>query len=96
MFICTPQYMNASTSMDAKIAKAILRKLYRDGRIGGRHTSVDHVPKGFRRDKAGDVKTTLKKLRTRGFVIFKPTNYGTQVSLNPSRIEEIEEIIRDP
>lgn len=88
--------MSALTSMDAKIAKAILRKLYRDRRIGGRHTSVDHVPKGFPRDKAGDVKKTLKKLHTKGFVIFKPTNYGMQVSLNPSRVEEIEEIIRDP
>lgn len=82
--------------MDIKLAKAILRKLYYAGYIGGRHTSEDNVPKGLPKHKAGEAKGVLRDLRRKGLVIFKPTSYGMQVSLNPRRIKEIEDIIKDP
>lgn len=81
--------------MDIEIAKTVLRKLYRAGYIGARHTSEDNVPKGFPKHLHKDVDEVLKKLRRKGFIIAKPTSYGTQVSLNPRRIKEIEQIIRE-
>lgn len=80
--------------MIEKIAKTILAKLYRHGYIGRRHTSIDNLPKGFPKHLRGDVKKVAKKLNKQGLILFKPTSYGIQVSLNPRRMAEIEGMIR--
>jgi hypothetical protein len=75
------------------IEKTILRKLLADRFIGHRHTSIDNVPKGFPKHLRGEVKKATKRLIKEGFIIAKTTAYGLQVSLNPRKIAEIEEII---
>lgn len=79
-----------------KIAKAVLEKLLRHGYVGGRHTALENLPKGFPRHAHGEVMETAEKLMKQGLIILKPTSYGTQVSLDPHRITEIERIINDP
>jgi len=82
--------------MIVDIQKAILAKLYRHGYIGGRHTSVDNIPKGFPKHVYGKVKKVAKDLMKQNLIMVKPTAYGLQVSLNPHKMVEIERIIRDP
>lgn len=82
--------------MDKAVAKAILHKLLRHGYVGARHTALENLPKGLPRCLHKEAMKTARKLIKKGFITVKPTSYGLQVSLNPHRIAEIEEIINDP
>lgn len=73
--------------------KAILRKMYFDKIIGGRHTAVENLKKGFPSHARGEVDGEVKELIKNGFILRKITNYGLQVSLNPEMIPEIERIL---
>lgn len=77
--------------MDLK--KIILRKLHRLRIIGGKHTAVEHLTSGLPKHIAGEAKKAVGDLIKEGLILKKPTSYGLQVSLNPERIKEIEEII---
>lgn len=77
----------------SRLEKKVLEKLLVDRFIGGRHTSVSNVPKGFPKHLRGDVKKALKKLNKRGYLITKPTSYGLEVSLKPDKIKEIRSIL---
>lgn len=75
--------------------KKILFKLKRNFYIGGRHTSEDNVIKGFPTNERGNLKKALKKLIQSGYLIPKPTSYGLEISINPSRMKEINEILKE-
>jgi hypothetical protein len=77
----------------SQLEKKVLEKLLLDRFIGGRHTSVSNVPKGFPKHLRGDVKKALKKLNKSGYLIAKPTSYGLEVSLKPDKIKEIQSIL---
>ncbi len=74
--------------------KAILEKMLRHGYIGGKHTSEDNIPKGLPKHMHGEIKKALKNLIRAVYVIPKTTSYGMEVSLDPHRIAEINEILR--
>ncbi len=76
--------------------KAILHKLLRHGYVGAKHTALENVSKGFPRHMCKELMKTAEKLIKKGFIVLKPTGYGTQVSLNPLKMAEIERIIKDP
>jgi hypothetical protein len=78
-----------------KYRKAILGKLYRHRYIGGRHTSIDNVPKGFPKNETRNIEKALKSLVKEDYILQKPTSYGTEICLNPRKIKEIRKII-DP
>lgn len=69
--------------------------MYYDRSIGGRHTSIDNVIKGFRKSDKGDAKDAVKDLLRLNLIIPKNTSEGMHVSLNHDLIKEIEKIIRD-
>ena len=77
------------------LEKAILHKLLRHGYVGGKHTALENIPKGFPRHLHKELMKTAEKLIKKGLITPKPTGYGVQVSLNPRKLAEIEEIIRD-
>jgi len=84
---------------DEEIKARILLKLAKRGKWGGAHTSFDNLEKGWNvRDlgKEGTrrVQKITKDLVKTGFVVSKPTSYGLQISLNPRRSAEIEQIIK--
>lgn len=79
-----------------KLEKAILYKLLRHEYVGARHTASENVPKGFPRHLHKESMKTAEKLIKKGLITPKPTSYGMQISLNPRKLAEIEEIIRDP
>jgi len=73
----------------------LLKKLRRRSNWGESHTSFDDLPKGFRKDLRGDVKDISEDLIKEGLLLSHPTNYGTQVSLNPQRKADIDKIIKE-
>ena len=75
------------------IEKFILEKMFRQGYIGGKHTSEDNIPKGLPNHMHGEVKKALKNLIRQGYIIPKITSYGLEVSLNSARISEIKQIL---
>lgn len=75
------------------IKKALLRKLFYMGKWGNSHTSFDNLPKGFPTHLRGDIKDIAKKLIKENLLLSKPTHYGLEVSLNPKKKKEIEELI---
>ena len=75
------------------IRVTILEKMINHRFIGGKHTSIDNIPKGFPRNMIKEVKKEVKNLIKEGLIIAKPTSYGLEVSINPQKLREIEEII---
>ena len=75
--------------------KKILFKLKRNFYIGGRHTSEYNVIKGFPTNERGNLKKSLKKLIQSGYLISKPTSYGLEIVINPPRMKEINEILKE-
>jgi len=76
------------------LKKTLLRRLLADRIIGGRHTAIENLPKGFPKHLRGQVKDVVKDLFKEGLLLKKPTSYGLQVSLNPNRLAEIDRIVR--
>jgi len=75
------------------VQKAILRKMFYDTRIGGRHLGEQDLCRGFPSHAKGDIPKELKKLVKAHLVDNHPTSYGMQYSLNPAKIEDIKKII---
>lgn len=82
---------------DEEILATILDKLTRIGKWAHVHTSYDKITKQI----ANKIKRNGKRVRKiidglikAGFIISKPTSYGTEVSLNFKRKKEIINIIR--
>jgi hypothetical protein len=92
----TSFHNGGSNAMSKGIAKKILEKMLRYEHIGGRHTAFENLSKGFPKHLVGEVKKTAKELIKMGLITPKMTSYGLQVSLNPRKMEQIEEIMRDP
>ncbi|HJX05315.1 MAG TPA: hypothetical protein VJ461_01240 [Candidatus Nanoarchaeia archaeon] len=76
-----------------QLEKDLLRKLLHHKIIGEKHTSIDNLPKSFPKHLRGAVKEATKQLIKKGFLLIKPTNYGLEVSVNPTRLEEIGTLI---
>jgi hypothetical protein len=74
------------------IRSDILLDLLKRRKIGNSHTSFDNIQKGFPSDQRRDVKSIAEDLLNERFLIPKPTGYGREVSINPSRISEILEM----
>lgn len=74
---------------------AVLEKLYRHGYIGGRHTALADIHKGFPSDKRGEIDWAVKKLTREGFLIPKITGYGIHYSLNPRIVSQLKQILNE-
>jgi|TARA_B100002003_G_C13989959_1_gene478400 hypothetical protein len=77
-----------------KIKKFIVRKLYRKRMWLHKHTNINNLPKGLSNELrvSKNVKRVIEELIKEQILLSKPTNYGLEVSLNPKRIKEIEEL----
>ncbi|MEM2161124.1 MAG: hypothetical protein QXN55_09250 [Candidatus Nitrosotenuis sp.] len=74
-------------------SKAILRKLFYDRRIGGRHLGLEDLKRGFPSHQKGDVDKKLKKLVKDNYILQHPTSYGPQYALNPQRLQDVIDIL---
>jgi len=75
------------TDEDRWIRITILRKMVRHGFIGGKHTSIENLPKGLERSDFKKAKKVIGKM-TRYFIV-KSKPDGTHVSLEPKMLREI-------
>lgn len=80
--------------MDKEAARIIV-KLARHRYWGGRHTSIDNLPKGAPRERWEYIRKLIKELIAEGFLLTKPTHDGIHVSLNPKMKKEIYRIVEE-
>jgi hypothetical protein len=73
-----------------RIKARLLYHLRRKKVIGNVHTHFDTLKKGFPSHLGKGVDKVAKQLIRQGLIVTRPTSYGLQVSLNISRIKEIE------
>jgi hypothetical protein len=73
--------------------RAVLEKFYKLRYVGGRHTSINNVMKGFPKHARKDIRKAVKALIRGGYILSKPTSYGLEISLNPRMIAEIRRIL---
>ncbi len=82
--------------MDEKILikKFIIRKLYRKKIWLHKHTSIHNLHKGLSNElrSSKEVKKAIEELLKNQILLSKPTHYGLEISLNPKKIKEIEEL----
>jgi len=78
------------------IKKFMIRKLYRKRMWLHKHTNINNLPKGLSNDLrvSREVKNAVEELLKEQIFLSKPTHYGLEVSLNPKKIREIEELVR--
>jgi hypothetical protein len=69
-------------SDDERIKLTILRKMVRLGFIGGKHTSIKNLPKGFPKSERGRVANVVRKMATEYFIVKRKPD-SLHVSLNP-------------
>ena len=67
----------------------IIVKLARHRYWGGKHTSIDNLPKGAPRDRWNQIRKFIQDLINEEFLLVKPTKTGRHVSLNPKKNKEI-------
>ena len=83
--------------MDEKliIKKFIVRKLYRKRMWLHKHTNIHNLPKGLSNElrASREVKNAVEELIKEQILLSKPTHYGLEISLNPKKIKEIEELV---
>jgi len=83
--------------MDEKliIKKFIVRKLYRKRMWLHKHTNINNLPKGLSNELkvSKQIKKAIGDLLKEGILLSKPTHYGLEVSLNPKKVKEIEELV---
>ena len=79
---------------DDEIKATLLFKLHKRGNWGACHTAFDNLQKGFKESDLGKhgkkrIETNAKNLIRQGWIIPKPTSYGSQVALNPKESQAI-------
>lgn len=72
----------------------IVRKLYRKKMWLHKHTSINNLHKGLSNELrvSKEVRKAIEELLSEQILLSKPTHYGLEVSLNPKKIREIEEL----
>jgi len=78
---------------DDALRALILRKMLMHRWIGGKHTAIDNLPKGFPPGVRNDVSQVVEVLIREGFIVRKPINYREQVYLSPKRVYEAKKIV---
>ncbi len=81
-------------SDENKIKATILYNLRRKKIIGGVHTHIEILKRGFPSHLGKDINKIIKDLIKKGDLTTKPTSYGLQISLNKNKIAEIERFIK--
>ena len=77
---------------DNELKAIMLRKMLMHRWIGGKHTSIDNIPKGFPPHVRNDVARVTKDLIREEFIVRKSTGYGEHVYLNPGKVFEAKRI----
>lgn len=77
----------------SNIQISLLRKMYADRIIGGKHHGERELCRGFPKNMKSGIGKELCKLVKDGLVMVHPTKYGKQYSINPKSLDKIRKII---
>ena len=60
-----------------------------------KHTNIHNLPKGLSNELriSREVKKAIEDLLKEQLLLSKSTHYGLEISLNPKKIKEIEELV---
>lgn len=83
--------VDLTTDKDIKVA--ILRKMLRHEYIGGRHTSIKNLPKGFPKSDRNQVMDVAQRMVKEGYFIVRPKPDSLHVSLDPRILHHIKQEI---
>lgn len=72
-----------------QIKGKLLHKLVRFGKFEHSHTAIEHLQRGFPKEKVGIVKEMINELKREGILLVKLTHYGEQVSINLEKKEQV-------
>jgi hypothetical protein len=86
--------MKVSEEVYRNVKIFIVRKLVNHNIWGAKHTSYDNLQKGIPKDMQGVAKEVADSMIKERTLLSHPTNYGLQVSLNPSMAKEIKELLK--
>jgi hypothetical protein len=76
---------------DKQIKHTVLRKMLYHGYIGGKHTSVENLPKGFPKDCRKKVNKIVDNMIKDGYFKLKPKPDSLHVSLEPTMLKRIKD-----
>lgn len=79
---------------DTEIAKALMRKFYKNNIWGKHHWREDTLPKGFPPHIRGKVMKVAEELRRMDFLVRRPSSHGEQWYANLNKLKEIEEFLK--
>ena len=84
---------------DDEIKARILWKLKRRGNIAHSHTSFDNLAKGFEPRFLGKkghrrIRELAEDMIREGLLNKKPTSYGLEVSINSTRMKDVDDLIK--
>ena len=78
---------------DASYVKSkILERMVRHRFIGGKHTDINNLRKGFEKSRYREIDLVIDQLIRDNFLIVKITGYGKHISLNPKMLAEVKKI----
>lgn len=80
--------------MAESISEKILLRMVRHRWIGGKHTDIQNLRKGFERSRYGEIEEEISRLVKEGFIMPKPAFYGMHVSLNPAMLAEVKRLLK--
>jgi len=78
---------------DEEIKRTVLRKMLRHAYIGGKHTSIKNLPKGFPKNERARVIQIASKMIKEGYFILRQKPDSLHVSLNPRILPEVRQEI---
>ena len=78
---------------DEEIKRTLLRKMLRHEYIGGRHTSIDNLPKGFPKSERDRVSQMAKKMLKDGYFIVRSKRDSVHISLDPKILSQVKQEI---
>lgn len=79
-------------SLRRRVLARVVEKFREAGKVGGSHTAVEHVLRGFPDHEKSTAREAYEVLVREDLVLEKTTSYGKQFSLAPHRMRDLEEI----
>ncbi|MBI5227705.1 hypothetical protein HY988_03910 [Candidatus Micrarchaeota archaeon] len=71
--------------------KKILSKLFLHRYIGGKHTEVRNILKGFPQEKHDEIQQIIKDLNNEGLLLIYPKTNQMHCSLNPATLNYVKQ-----
>ncbi|MCL2116084.1 MAG: hypothetical protein FWH29_07675 [Methanobrevibacter sp.] len=80
---------------DLEVQKEILYSLFRTRHIGKKHTPLNNLCKKLAKIPCKQIRHNTNSLIKKYLILLYPTGHGIDIRLNPRKMNEITEIIKE-